>query len=238
MLEDNSRILIIPDLHFPYCHADSLDFLHKIKKLLQPTRVICLGDEVDYHALSFHDSDPDLDSSGRELLLALGYIDTLHELFPKMDLLESNHGSMAYRKAKHHGMPRHLLKSYNDVLAVPSDDWKWHDRLIVTLPNGERVLFGHYFSADPLKASQSFGMSVVQGHAHSSFEIKYWQSEYGKLHFAITSGCLIDDKSLAFAYNKLQIKRPILGVTFIENSQPTLIPMIVNEDNRWVGTKI
>ena len=237
-LEDNSRILVIPDIHAPYLHIDALDFLHKIKKLLNPTRVICLGDEIDFHSYSMHKPNPDLLSPGHELAKALGYIDTLHELFPKMDILHSNHGSLVYRKGIENGTPRHVLKSYNEFMGIPVEDWKWHDRLIITLPNGERVLFGHYFSADPLKASQSFGMSLCQGHSHTSFELKYWQSEYGKLHFAITSGCLIDDKSLAFAYNKLQIKRPILGVTFIENSQPTLIPMIVNEDNRWVGTKI
>jgi len=186
--------------------------------------------------MSFHDSDPDLDSSGRELVLALGYIDTLHEIFPKMDLLNSNHGSMAYRKAKHHGVPRHLLKSYNDALGVPEQDWKWHDQIVVRLPNGHDVLIGHFFGSDVLKASIAMGMSLIQGHAHSSFELRYWQSMSG-LHFAITSGCLIDDKSLAYAYNKMQIKRPIMGATFIENSQPYLIPMLVDQDNRWIGTK-
>jgi hypothetical protein len=234
---DNSRILIVPDLHFPYCHVDALDFLHKIKKNLCPTRIICLGDELDYHAMSFHDSDPDLESSGRELALGLGYIDTLHELFPKMDLLHSNHGSMAYRKAKHHGMPRHLLKSYNDVLGVPTDDWRWHGELILELPNGLKCKFVHGISANILAASQSCGMSLVQGHHHSLFELRYWSAGNG-LHFAITSGCLIDDASMAFAYNKLQVKRPIMGVTFIENSIPTLIPMLVDENNRWIGTKV
>lgn len=234
---DNSRILVIPDLHFPYCHVDSLDFLHKIKKTLQPTRVICLGDELDYHAASFHDSDPDLDSAGKELVVALGYVDTLHELFPKMDLLHSNHGSMAYRKAKANNMPRHLLKSYNEVLGVPNDDWRWHESLILELPNGTKCKFVHGISANVLSASQSLGMSLVQGHHHSLFELRYWTAGNG-LHFAITSGCLIDDASMAFAYNKLQVKRPIMGLTFIENSAPHLIPMALNSDNRWIGTKV
>jgi hypothetical protein len=234
---DNSRILVIPDLHFPYCHVDALDFLHKLKKTLNPTRIICLGDELDYHAMSFHDSDPDLDSSGRELLLGLGYIDTLHDLFPKMDLLHSNHGSMAYRRAKHHGMPRHLLKSYNDVLGVPSDDWSWHESLLLRLPNGVECEFIHGISANILAASQARGRSLVQGHHHSLFELRYW-SGGGKLNFAITSGCLIDDKSMAFAYNKLQVKRPIMGVTFIDNSMPYLIPMSLDENGRWTGTKV
>ena len=234
---DNSRILVIPDLHFPYCHPDSLDFLHKLKKLLNPSRVICLGDELDYHALSFHDSDSDLDSAGAELIKSLGYIDMLHEMFPKMDLLDSNHGSMAYRRAKHHGMPRHLLKSYNDVLCIPEQDWKWQDQLNLTLPNGEIVLFRHYFGANVLKASQAMGASIVQGHAHSSFDIQYWRNHSG-LHFGATVGCLIDDKSLAFAYNKLQIKRPVVGALFIGDCIPQLIPMMVDENNRWIGTKV
>jgi hypothetical protein len=234
---DNSRILVIPDLHFPYCHIDALDFLHKLKINLQPTRIICLGDELDYSAMNFHESNADMPSAGHELALGLGYIDTLHELFPKMDLLHSNHGSMAYRRAKHAGMPLHLLKSYNDVLGVPKDDWSWHESIILRLPNGNEVEFIHGISSNILTASQARGRSLVQGHHHSLFELRYWSGGNG-LNFAITSGCLINDTSLAFAYNKLQVKRPIIGVTFIENSLPYLIPMALDSNNRWTGTKI
>lgn len=234
---DNSRILCIPDPHFPYCHVDALDFLNKIKKTIEPSRIICLGDELDYHAMSFHDSDPDLESSGRELVLGLGYIDTLHEMFPKMQLLHSNHGSMSYRKAKHAGMPRHLLKSYNDVLGVPENDWSWHGEIILELPNGRKCKFVHGASSNILASSQAIGMSLVQGHHHSLFEIRYWDAGNG-LHFAVSSGCLIQDESMAFAYNKLHKTRPLIGVTVIENSEPRLIPMAVDENNRWIGTRI
>lgn len=230
---NNTVILIIPDLHFPYCHPDCLDFLSAIKKKFKPTRVILTGDELDYHAMSFHDSDPDLDSSGKELLKALGYIETLVGIFPKADVLESNHGSMKYRKAKHHGMPRHLLKSYNEVLNTPKE-WKWHGELILKLPNGSRCKFTHGISANVLAASQASGMSLVQGHHHSLFEIRYWDN-YDNLMFGATAGCLIDDQSLAFAYNKLQVKRPILGCLMIIDSVPTLIPMRLNKKKRWTG---
>lgn len=236
-MEDNSRILIVPDLHFPWCHPDSLDFLNKLKHTLKPSRVICLGDELDFMTMSFHESNADMPSAGHELALALGYIDTLHEIFPKMDLLHSNHGSMAYRRAKHAGMPLHLIKSYNDVMGIPKEDWQWHESITLTLPNKTKCKFVHGVSNNVLAASQANGMSLVQGHHHSLFELRYWTSGHG-LHFAITSGCLIDDKSMAFAYNKLQVKRPIIGVTFIENSMPYLIPMALDENNRWTGTKI
>jgi len=230
---NNSCILVIPDLHFPYAHPDCLDFLSAIKKKYKPNRVILTGDELDYHAMSFHDKDPDLESSGTELLRALGYMETLMTIFPKADVLESNHGSMVYRKAKHHGFPRHLLKSYGEVLNAPKE-WRWHGELVITLPNGGRCKFVHGISANVLAASQASGMSLVQGHHHSQFEIRYWDnSEH--LMFGSTAGCLIDDASLAFAYNKLQIKRPILGCLLIIDSIPMLIPMRLNKKKRWVG---
>lgn len=232
-IKDNSCILVIPDLHFPYCHVDALNFIASIYRRYKITRTICLGDELDHHALSFHDHDPDLDSSGVELVKAIGYIETLFNLCPDMDLLESNHGSMAYRKAKHHGMPRHLLKSYNEVLNVPVS-WKWHDTLIITLPNGQKCKFVHGAGSNILAASQQSGMSIVQGHHHSLFEVRYWNNGLN-LMFAVSSGCLIDDVSLAFAYNKLQIKRPLLGVTLIIDSLPFLIPMQLDENGRWNG---
>ena len=58
---DNSRILLISDMHIPYHHKDTLKFLQYLKDKYQPTRIICLGDEVDGHSLSFHDHDHDHD---------------------------------------------------------------------------------------------------------------------------------------------------------------------------------
>ena len=50
--EDNSRILLISDMHIPYHHPDLLAFLQHLKDKYKPTRVICLGDEVDKRAIS------------------------------------------------------------------------------------------------------------------------------------------------------------------------------------------
>lgn len=220
---DNSRILFISDMHLPYQHKNLFEFLAGLKKRYNPTRVICLGDELDKHALSFHDSDPDLDSAGPELERALPLIAKLHKMFPKMDLIDSNHGSMVYRKAKHHGIPRKYIKSYNDVLEV-GDGWKWHIDLTLQLPDGQNVYVHHGKSAEAVKTSQSMSMSHVCGHFHESFGIKYWANPMG-LYFGVNSGCLIDDSSLAFAYNNVNLKRPIIGTSLIIDGYPILEPM-------------
>jgi hypothetical protein len=49
------------------------------------------------------------------------------------------------------------------------------------------------------------------------------------------SGCLIDRKALAFAYDKLNLNRPIIGTSIIIDSKPELIPMILNKAGRWIG---
>lgn len=221
--EDNSRVLVISDMHVPYNHKNLVPFLQGIKDKYQPTRIICIGDELDYSNCSFHDSDPDLMSAGDELKASLKTIKNIEEIFPVMDLIDSNHGSMIWRKAKHHGIPRHFIKSYNDMIGVGSG-WKWHNDLTIVLPDGKPVYFHHGKSANGLQLSQTMGMSCVQGHFHEKFNISYWANSLG-LYFSMQIGCLIDDESYAFAYNNVNLKRPIIGLGLIIDGKPVLEAM-------------
>lgn len=231
---DNSRILLISDLHIPYHHQDAIAFLLHLKEKYKPTRVICLGDEVDGHALSFHDSDPDLPSAGDEIRQALPVIAELFKIFPKMDILESNHGSLVWRKAKVFGIPKHYIKSYNEVLGVDSG-WKWSFDLTVDLPNGQKCYMHHGKTNNIIQLSQQMGMNATQGHYHETFKIDYWGNSTG-LYWGMQCGCLIDDDKLAFNYNNVNIKRPIIGTGLIIDSMPVLEPMRLNSEGRWVGT--
>lgn len=231
---DNSRILLISDLHIPYHHQDAIAFLLHLKEKYNPTRVICLGDEVDGHALSFHDSDPDLPSAGDEIRQALPVIAELFKIFPKMDILESNHGSLVWRKAKVFGIPKHYIKSYNEVLGVDSG-WKWSFDLTVDLPNGQKCYMHHGKTSNIIQLSQQMGMNAAQGHYHETFKIDYWGNSTG-LYWGMQCGCLIDDDKLAFNYNNVNIKRPIIGTGLIIDSMPVLEPMRLNSEGRWVGT--
>ena len=229
---ENQRILLVSDMHLPYGHQDTLPFLAYLKAKYKPTRVICLGDELDKHSLSFHSHDPDLASPSDELARALPMIKQLKKMFTKMDILESNHGSLAYRRAKANGIPRGYLKSYNDVLGVDSD-WVWHYEMTITLPNGNKVYLHHGKAADIKKLSTSLGMCAVSGHYHQTFKVDYWANSLG-LYWGMNVGCLIDDKSLAFAYNNCNLHRPLIGTGLIIDSQPVLVPLLMNESGAWI----
>lgn len=230
---DNSRVLFISDMHIPYHHTDTVAFLRYLKEKYAPTRIICLGDELDKHALSYHDSDPDLPSAGDELQRSLPVVKELHDLFPVMDIIESNHGSLVWRKAKTFGIPKHYIKSYNDVLGV-GDGWKWSFDLTITLPNGQKCYIHHGKTNNVIQLSQQMGMCAVQGHYHESFKIDYWGNPVG-LFWGMQCGCLIDDDTLAFNYNNVNIKRPIVGTGLVIDGMPVLEPMLLNAEGRWVG---
>ena len=92
----NKKILVISDMHLPYQHKDAIKFLSEIKKEFKPDTVISIGDLLDGHALSFHDSNPDLFNAGHELKKAKEYVRQLEDLFPKLVEVDSNHSSLIY----------------------------------------------------------------------------------------------------------------------------------------------
>ena len=227
----NSKVLVISDLHIPYHHKDSFNFLKEIKKEFKPDKIVNIGDSLDQHALSFHDSSPDLYSAGHELQKAKEYIKELEDIFPEVIEVDSNHSSLIYRRALKHGLPRAYLKDYGDFLETKK--WKWVDDLTLTLSNNQRCFFTHGRSADILKVSQTMGMSAVQGHYHTKLLISWWANP-DNLFFAMNVGCLINQKNMAFNYARNFKTRFILGCGIIINGFPRLLPMVLDNSGSWI----
>jgi hypothetical protein len=232
MAVKNERILVISDMHLPYEHRQAFEFLSAVQKQYKPDRVINIGDEIDGHSLSMHQHSPDLPSPIDELKAAKNGIYTLAQLFPKMDLLESNHGSLVFRRAVLAGLPRGVIKGYNQILGAPRT-WKWHYQLILKMSNGKDVLFTHGRTSNHVNLSKTVSMSAVCGHYHEKFSINYWSSTRG-LFWQMNVGCLIDNKSKAFDYNKQNLHVPIIGCGIILDGQPKLLPMILNKKGEWI----
>lgn len=225
-------ILVISDLHAPYEHPDAFEFLKAVKAKYKPDHVVCIGDEIDAHAMNYHEHNPDLPSAGAELAMAIEHLKPIYKLFPECTVVESNHGSMVLRRALTAGIPTRAIKSYNDVLDAPKG-WKWVFDTIINTPTGP-VYFCHGKTATPGRLASQYGMSAVQGHFHEKADITYISTPE-KLMFDAHTGCLADDKSLALGYNKVNPKRPIVSILVIVNGVPQLIPMVLKKGGRWVG---
>jgi hypothetical protein len=233
---DSRRILFFTDSHAPYQHPDLIPFLAAVAAMYNPTMIINGGDEVDNHALSFHDSDPNLFAAGHELEQSQIFLDELEGLFPDMRICESNHGSLLYRRAKAHGIPVQYLKTYRDML-FPSggaEGWSWHDTIRIPMEHGRDLQFQHSCTGDLLKGSAHENANLYVGHEHSKFGIGYGANAV-ETYYSVYGGCTLDTHAMAFGYGKLFPNKPILGCVMVFNGVPHCIPMQVDKHNRWLG---
>lgn len=233
---NHSRVLVIPDTHAPYEHQDCLEFLAAVAARFRPDTVVHLGDEADKHALSFHNSDPNLDSAGMELEKARIFMHKLHKMFPVMRLCHSNHGSMHFRKANAFGLPVQYLRTYREVFFPRGggERWDWQHTHILDLPNGQQVAFKHQPAGGVLGDAAHERMNVVCGHLHGKMSIEF-AANSSEQYWGAQGGCLIDNDSLAFAYGKESKYKPALGCMVIVEGVPQIVPMQTGVDGRWVG---
>jgi len=232
MKKQKEVVLAFADPHAPFHHPDTLEFLKAVKKKYQPTQVVCLGDEIDLHSVSFHDHSPDNLSAGEELKEAVAFMKQLYKIFPNVKSCISNHTSLPFRKAYAYGIPKELIKDYKDFLSAP-DGWSWADSWIV---DGVQYQHGTGYSglSGHNKAALGNMRSTVIGHLHSNFTITF-HANSEKLIFGACIGCLIDDSAYSFEYNKNFVRKPIIGCAIVDGGVPTLIPMLLSKRSRWVG---
>ncbi len=228
------RLICVSDLHKPYGHPDTNDFLAALQEKYNFTHVLIGGDEIDAHATSFHTHDPNLLSPGHELEIAIKQLKPLYKLFPKAFVLSSNHGDLFIRKAKHFGIPAQVLRSYNEILDAPST-WEWREHWVLQFTNGKKAYAAHGIGKNYLQMGQNLGMCFIQFHFHNELGIRYW-SVNSETHWAIQSGCFVDDTSLAMAYNKATLGRPVIGCSGVIDGLPVLFPMCLDANGRWNKT--
>lgn len=226
-------VLVIPDLQIPFHHKDSLKFLKTVNKQYLCDDWVCIGDEIDFHAMSDYTPDPDGMSPGDELRKALNDISPFYKAFPNMKVCTSNHTDRPFRKAYKFGIPKDFIRDYHEFLEAPKG-WEWRDDWVV---DNIRYEHGHGTGGGrsatyniPLNNAQS----TVFGHFHSFAGIQYLANPR-ELFFGFNVGCLIDRHTYAFNYGKRTKTKPILGCGVVDRGIPIFIPMLVNSKNRWVG---
>ncbi len=228
----SKRILAISDMHMPYEHPDAIPFLKAVKRKYEPQLTISVGDLGDHHDLSFHKSEPGLVKASQELSLLQNHCRELAKIFPKLLVTVGNHDEIPKRRLIHEGMPTELLKTYAEIYGVPKG---WDFVGDITIKDQDSVLYVVHGVAKNGKALASQrGVCVIQGHYHTEARIDYVSTPRNLL-WSMQVGCLIDRTSLAFAYDKLNLNRPIISVGVVINGTPHIEPMLLKEGGRWAG---
>lgn len=228
------KVLSGLELHMPFHHPDSLDFLDTVNKVYKPDEVVCVGDLVDVHANSRHDHDPDGYSAGMELDATIDALEDLFEIFPKAKYCIGNHCSRIHKAAYKAGIPRAAMRSLEEIYGLPTG-WEIGEYFKV---DGVLYEHGDRFGAGAsthIKAAMSNMCSTVVGHIHTSFGVEYIANR-DKLIFGAVAGALIDPDSYAAAYGKAYAKKSILGAMIVIDGRIALpIPMLLDDYGRWTG---
>ena len=210
MVKNVNRVLVIGDLHEPFCLDGYLQHCINTYEIYNCNRVVFIGDVIDNHYSSYHESDPDGYGAGEELELAIDKLSKWYKQFPCAEVMIGNHDRLIRRKAFSGGIPKAWIKDYPDVLKTPG--WTFKERTVI-----DNVQYVHGESGKAIKKAKDDMMSTVQGHRHTELGIEFAVGLGFKI-FGMAVGCGIDHETYAMAYGK-NFKKPAIGCGVVINGE-------------------
>lgn len=214
---DPENILIIGDLHEPFCLKGYLEHCRNVQEQENCGTVIFIGDVIDNHYSSYHETDPDGYSAGEELDRAIDKIAEWYKVFPEAVVVIGNHDRMAYRKAQTAGVSKKWVREYHEVLETPN--WEFVEFIEI-----KDVNYNHGEGGTARTKMRKEIQSQVQGHLHSDFYVEYAVGPRDRI-FGMQVGCGVDRHAYAMAYGR-NFKKPIIGCGTVKKGIfPQLHPM-------------
>ena len=195
------RILVIGDIHAPFELDGYLEFCQETYSKYLCNQVIYIGDIIDNHYTSYHETSSDAMGGLDELEYAIRAVKRWSDAFPVADVLIGNHDRMVMRKAQTSDIPSAWIKSYNEVLGT---NWNWTERIVY-----DNVQFIHGEGGTASTKSKNDMMSTVQGHIHTQCYTMWSVGRNFKV-FGMQVGCGVNGSSYAAAYAK-NFKKQAIG---------------------------
>ena len=215
--KSGKNVLVIGDLHEPFCLDGYLEHCIETYNKYKCNEVVFIGDIIDNHASSYHETDPDGHSAGQELKMAIQRIKQWYSAFPKATVIIGNHDRLIMRKAYSSGLSKMWIKDYAEVLGTPG--WNFTDSIEI-----DNVLYIHGEGGTARARVRRDLQSIVQGHLHSQAYIDWCVGAKFKL-FGMQTGCGIDHRSYAMAYGKEGPKPAIACGVILQGEVPINIMM-------------
>lgn len=220
---------IIPDLHLPFTNKKFLSFCAKTFDRFGVERVVQIGDLIDNHAISFHESDVNGFSAGDELKEAKKALKEWMRVFEDVTVLEGNHDRLVERQFLKNGLPEEWRKSFAEVLEF-ENGWTYQKYEMI-----DDVLYEHgdgYVGKNgALQKAINERMSCVIGHSHAFAGCQYQSNKLNTI-FGLNVGCGIDRDAYVFEYGKYFKNKPVLSCGIVVDGEEGFCVKMKEED-RW-----
>lgn len=222
--EDKQEIVgVIGDTHFPFVHPNYIHFLEDTFRRYRVTKIVHVGDLVDNHAISRHQTETEAVDPSTEYELARLQVELYTKAFAEVSLTLGNHDLIHERQAATLGIPRQFVKGFHELWGLPKT-WKVDEQLIIN-----NVLYEHGINflgkTGALDKAVNMMMSCVIGHSHAFGGCQY-KSNAHSLIFGLNVGCGVDIDRYAFNYGKYNKNREILGCGIVfDSANAIFVPM-------------
>lgn len=213
-----SRVLVVGDLHCPFDLDKYFDHVVEVYERYNCNRVVFIGDVIDNHYSSYHETSADGMGGAEELELAIQRLQRYYQRFPHAHVLIGNHDRIIMRKAQTSAVPSKWIKSYQEVLEVPG--WEFVNELEI-----DGVLYVHGEAGTARTKAKADLQSVVQGHLHTQAYVDYFVGRNSRI-FGMQVGCGIDHESYAMAYAKAG-KKPAIGCGVVIGGRTGIVELAV-----------
>tara|TARA_R110002051_G_C8591347_1_gene478852 strand:- start:151 stop:879 length:729 start_codon:yes stop_codon:yes gene_type:complete len=206
-----NRVLVIGDLHEPFCLDGYLKFCKEQYAINNCNKVVFIGDIIDNHYSSYHETDSDGLGGKTELDFAIDKLKKWYNAFPDADVTLGNHDRIIIRKAQTSNIPSKWIKEFGEVLETPN--WRFVTEVYI---DGVRYVHGDK-SNKPRTAAKRDMVSTVSGHYHTDMYVEWF---FGKTRalFAMAVGCGIDSKSYAMGYMQGG-KKEAIGIGIVKGGK-------------------
>jgi metallophosphoesterase superfamily enzyme len=217
---DTRHVLVIGDLHEPFCLDSYLDWCLEQYEFYGCNQVVFIGDIIDNHYSSYHETSADGMGGADELELAVKRISRWYNAFKKKGtkVIIGNHDRIIMRKAQTSSIPSKWIRSYKEVLEVPN--WDFVERY-----EQDGVQYIHGEGGTARTKCRADMMNTVQGHLHTQCYTEHYVGKNFRV-FGTQVGCGINHKSYAMAYAKYG-KRPAVGCAVILNNGETPLNLLM-----------
>ena len=234
------NVLAIGDIHAPGHLEGYLEFCHDTYHKYGCDTVMFMGDIVDFHFISRHQSELDAAPPEIELQNAIVELSRWVKVFPEAKLCLGNHDEIPYRQAKTLGIPSSFLKSLNDLLELP-DEWVWRPNWTI-----DDVVYEHGLGSGGMYGAKltaiKYRRSYVQAHSHSNGMCCWIEGPFDRI-FGMQTGCGIDENKYNARYGKSFFKQktaPGCGVVLNGGEVAFHVPMDLNKYGAYkeVGSRL
>lgn len=224
--DDRRPRLVISDVHLPFAVEGWLDFIQEThSKYNCHDEIIINGDLFDFHAISFHEPEPDSMTHIDEHEEAKKKVKLLTKAFPNAVLLIGNHDDRISRKVKSLGIDKRFVKTLPELFDLP-DTWKVMLETVV-----DDVYYRHVGCSGGVTGARNSAinnrMSTVVSHLHSFGGVSYIANPTGDMIFGLNTGCLMDDEGYHARYGQFAKQKGTLGCGVVySNREAHFVPYV------------